>query len=303
MSGAAQTPAQDVGPAPWSGFRFVYPVVSRRAGGVSLGVNLNPDKDCNFDCVYCQVDRSVPPTTLTVELDGLESELRSMIGLWAGGELFRRPPFVGVPAERRRLNDIAFSGDGEPTTSPVFLEAVSIAARLRKELLTGETKIILITDSTCLDRENVRAGLEILKGGAYELWAKLDAGTEDYYHRINRSRVPFAKVLDNIARTSQGCPLTIQSLFLGLHDDGPSRKEIEAYCDRIEAMLASGGQIVRIQIGTIARTPSSPSAMPLSDDRLLAIAAQIKARNGLPQQVLLRGMFQVSRQAVSAANS
>ena len=39
--------------------RFVYAVVSRRSGGVSIGVNLNPEKYCNFDCVYCQVDRTV----------------------------------------------------------------------------------------------------------------------------------------------------------------------------------------------------------------------------------------------------
>ena len=38
--------------------RFVYPVLSRRSKGLSLGVNLNPDKVCNFDCIYCQVDRT-----------------------------------------------------------------------------------------------------------------------------------------------------------------------------------------------------------------------------------------------------
>ena len=44
-------------PRSFEQFRFVYPVVSRRSGGVSIVVNLNPDTTCNFDCVYCQVDR------------------------------------------------------------------------------------------------------------------------------------------------------------------------------------------------------------------------------------------------------
>src|SRR5947208_956480 len=44
----------------WRENRYVYPVISRRSKGLSIGVNLNPDKVCNFDCVYCCVDRTTP---------------------------------------------------------------------------------------------------------------------------------------------------------------------------------------------------------------------------------------------------
>ncbi len=44
----------------WQSNRYVYPVISRRSKGLSIGVNLNPDKVCNFDCVYCCVDRTHP---------------------------------------------------------------------------------------------------------------------------------------------------------------------------------------------------------------------------------------------------
>ena len=44
----------------WREFDYAYPVLSRRSKGISLGVNLNPDKICNFDCVYCEVDRNTP---------------------------------------------------------------------------------------------------------------------------------------------------------------------------------------------------------------------------------------------------
>src|SRR3982751_4200972 len=96
--------------------RFVYPVLSRRSGGISLGVNLNPDKVCNFDCIYCQVDRTRQSETHFVELDALLVELEDMLRLVSSGQIYKTPEFASTPAHLQRLNDIAFSGDGEPTT-------------------------------------------------------------------------------------------------------------------------------------------------------------------------------------------
>src|ERR1700692_4448427 len=96
-------------------FRFIYPVLSRRSDGISLGVNLNPDKVCNFDCIYCQVDRSRQSETTFVETDALLVELEEMLRVVTSGELFETAEFAGTPPRWRRLNDIAFSGDGEPT--------------------------------------------------------------------------------------------------------------------------------------------------------------------------------------------
>src|SRR5215213_6121094 len=96
--------------------RFVYPVLSRRSGGISIGVNLNPDKVCNFDCIYCQVDRRAESETQFVEMEQLLEELEETLKIAASGELFRHPPFDATPEKLRRLNDIALSGDGEPTT-------------------------------------------------------------------------------------------------------------------------------------------------------------------------------------------
>src|SRR5215472_4428735 len=93
---------------------YVYAVVSRRSKGVSIGVNLNPDKVCNFDCVYCQVDRTTPPVVRDVDVPRLLEELEEMLDLVLSGRLFEMGHFQGTPAALRRLNDIAFSGDGEP---------------------------------------------------------------------------------------------------------------------------------------------------------------------------------------------
>ena len=62
-------------PRLFQGNKFVYPVLSRRSRGISVGVNLNPDKVCNFDCIYCQVDRRSEAETRFVATDRLLGEL------------------------------------------------------------------------------------------------------------------------------------------------------------------------------------------------------------------------------------
>jgi hypothetical protein len=77
--------------------RFVYAVVSRRAGGLSIGLNLNPDKVCNFDCPYCQVDRSpkgLENLTRGVDVARLSAELDGLLAWVKDGSLWSRAPFT-----------------------------------------------------------------------------------------------------------------------------------------------------------------------------------------------------------------
>jgi len=120
----------------WQSNRYVYPVVSRRSKGISIGVNLNPDKVCNFDCIYCSVDRrksNTPPPAWAVrdiDLDVLRAELVAMLETVRSGAIYRFDPFDKIPAELRRVNDVAFSGDGEPTSCPNFMGACKVAAEV-----------------------------------------------------------------------------------------------------------------------------------------------------------------------------
>src|ERR1043165_7077126 len=226
----------------WDEFFYVYPVISRRSQGVSIGVNLNPDKACNFDCVYCEVDRKTPYRVKLVDLPVLAAELEAMMEIRSSGQLFEREPFASAPQAWRRLNDIAFSGDGEPTTCNVFEQAVDLVFRLRNKH-DPAAKLVLISDSTMFHRPGVQAGLRRLMGGAFEGWGKLGAGTEPYYRIVNRSRVPFDRVLKNIADTATWCPLFIQTLFLRIHGQPPAEGEVEAYAQRINDIVALGGRI------------------------------------------------------------
>src|SRR5438105_758123 len=161
---------------------YVYAVVSRRSKGVSIGLNLNPDKLCNFDCVYCQVDRSTPGPVRDVDLDRLRDELEDMLDRVLSGRLFEEEHFRQTPEALQRLNDIAFSGDGEPTTCPEFPEIVEMVAEIKKRRGLDDVKLVLITNATMFHRERVGQGLKTLLANKGEIWAKLEAGTEDYYH-------------------------------------------------------------------------------------------------------------------------
>jgi wyosine [tRNA(Phe)-imidazoG37] synthetase (radical SAM superfamily) len=261
--------------------RFVYPVLSRRSGGVSVGVNLNPDKVCNFDCVYCQVDRTTRAETRFVETTQLLDELRGVLSLVASGALYETAKFAATPESLRRLNDIAFSGDGEPTTYKNFDELMDVAAGVKRELGLGEVKMVLITNASMFHRPHVERGLAVLDANNGEVWAKLDAGTEAYYHTIERTKVPFARVLENLAMAARVRPIVIQSLFLRLAGEGPSSAEIDAYCDRLNEVTAAGGAIKLVQVYTVARKPAESVVTPLSDAEVDAISELVRRRTGL----------------------
>jgi len=265
----------------FEGNRYVYAVISRRSHGLSIGINLNPDKACNFDCVYCQVDRRTPSAVRQVDLPRLRKELEAMLELAASGAIFQHPRFSGTPAALRRWNDIAFSGDGEPTAAKEFLEAVQLVCELKKAHGLGDIKILVLTNATLLHRPPVQQALRLLDAHQGEIWAKLDAGTAAYYHLIERTQVPFERVLANLKLTAQHWPIVIQSLFLRWHGEAPSDREIEAYCERLNEIVESGGQIRLVQVYTVARTPAERQALPLSDAEVDRLAELVRQRTGL----------------------
>ncbi len=261
---------------------YVYSVVSRRSRGVSIGVNLNPDKICNFDCIYCQVDRKTAAVTRFVDVEMILSELTAMIDLVVTDELFEEPEFRHVPEALRRLNDIAFSGDGEPTTAREFDEIVRRVAELKRDKGLDHVKMVLITNATMFHRPKVKDALEILDTNNGEIWAKLDAGTEPYYKRIDKSLIPFSRVLANIRDAATIRPLVIQSLFMNVDGQAPTDDEIDAYCDRLQAVLDDGGKIDRVQVYTVARKPPVDYVTPLKRAELDRIADQVGKRLPVP---------------------
>ncbi len=262
-------------------YRYVYAVVSRRSRGVSIGLNLNPDKVCNFDCVYCQVDRTTPGAGREVDVSLLCAELEGALDLVTSGELFEDPRFRGTPPALRRLNDIAFAGDGEPTTCPEFPRVVEEVAAIKRRRGLDAVKSVLITNATMLHRPAVQKALQTLHANNGEVWAKLEAGTEAYYHQIERTTIPFSRILANITEAAREAPLVIQALFLRLHGQPPPPEEQEAFCQRLNEIQAAGGRIKLVQVYTVARPPAESFVTALADAEVDALTELIRQRTGL----------------------
>ena len=234
----------------WLGNRFVYAVISSRAGGLSLGVNMNPDRLCNFDCSYCEVDRRLPSLERHLLVDVMAAELHRTLLAVRQGQLRSRPWFQALPAELLQLRHVALSGDGEPTLAPKFVEAVQAVARVRA--VGGFFKIVLLTNGTGLNQPNVLRGLEVLTKSD-EIWIKLDGGTQAFVDKVNRPNVPLEKILANILLVGRQRPVVIQSLFPAVHGDEPPLEEIQEYGQRLKELKAGGAQISLVQIYSAAR--------------------------------------------------
>jgi wyosine [tRNA(Phe)-imidazoG37] synthetase (radical SAM superfamily) len=252
--------------------RYIYAVVSRRARGLSVGVNLNPDKVCNFDCPYCQVDRTTPGGSARINVPTLAAELDDLLARVQDESLWNHPLFATAAPGLRHLVDIAFAGDGEPTSPKEFGEAARVVRELRdrRGLLAP---LRLITNATLLDRPRVKATLPFFD----ELWCKLDAGTEGYFHLVDGTKLPFRKVLDNLLETARARPIVVQSMFLTWEGAGPIASEVEAYTARLRDVVDGGGAIDLVQIYTVARKPADPRVGSLADARLEEIAFRVRA--------------------------
>ena len=265
----------------FSDFTFVYPVISRRSKGLSIGVNLNPDKVCNFDCIYCEVDRRIPGAVTEVDLRQMKDELTAMIRFAKDGGLAKEPKFDEVPWLTREVKDIAFSGDGEPTMIHNFADCVQIVVDVKQAEGLGATQIVLITDAAGLDKGDVKRGLELMDAHEGEVWGKLDAGTEEFFKAVNRTNVKFQRILDNLLATAKTRAIIIQSLFLKVHGEAMSAAELQAYCDRLNELTAGGGQIREVHLYTVARPTPEAFATKLEPAELESMAATVRECTGL----------------------
>jgi wyosine [tRNA(Phe)-imidazoG37] synthetase (radical SAM superfamily) len=257
--------------------RFVYVVVSARARGLSVGVNMNPDKQCNFDCVYCEVNRKDPPRESQLDVGVMAAELNRTLAFVCSGSVRERPWFHALPDEMLQLRHVAFSGDGEPTFAPNFAEAVQAVVHVRALGGFPFFKMVLITNATGLDRPQVQQGLKFFTKSD-EVWAKLDGGTEAYLNKVDRPNAHLDKILANILMVARQRPVIIQSLFPAINGEEPPLEEIEQYAQRLLELKVRGAQIPLVQIYSATRpTPNSGCGhLPLKTlSRIAQIVRQI----------------------------
>ena len=271
-----------------AGLTYVYPVLSRRAGGVSVGINLNPNNACNWHCVYCQVPDLVRGKAPVIDLGRLEAELRGFLGDLVHGDWMQR----FVPEGAREIRDIAFSGNGEPTSAAEFPQAVELVLRLRDEFglaVTGNSgepvPLRLITNGSLMMQSRVQEGVRRLGEAGGEVWFKIDGGTVEAIERINGVRLEPDAVARNLARCAALCPTWVQTCMFRWDGDAPTEADIEAYLDVLDQGRGAG--LEGVLLYGVARPSMQPEAgriKPLTAEELEVIAAQIR-KKGLTVRV------------------
>jgi hypothetical protein len=254
---------------------LVYPVYSRRSGGLSVGINLFPDqKSCPFDCPYCEV---FPFSTNAVfSLGQMEDDLRIVIA-----DAVER----NIP-----VKDICFSGNGEPSLSPDFPRALELASRIRGELVPS-AKLVLITNGAgLLDQKIFSLLVEASANPALDIWLKLDAGTSRWSQLMNRAEIPHDKLIAKIKNFAALAPFTIQTMLCSVDGKAPPPDEAQAWetlVVELAAIAANGvGKIRAVQIYGKARpSPDDPMAQDLPIAYLEERAASLKQALGLSAQI------------------
>jgi wyosine [tRNA(Phe)-imidazoG37] synthetase (radical SAM superfamily) len=250
--------------------RYVYPVVSRRAGGVSVGINLNTNNACNWRCIYCQVPGLTRGAAPAVDLAVLENELRTFLKELLHGDFMQNR----VPEDARHINDIALSGNGEPTSSAEFVRVILLIARIRAEVALPKTvKTVLITNGSLLYRDEVQQGLRDLARLNGEVWFKLDRASEAGMQLVNDIHMNMNKVRDNLIASIACCPTWLQTCWFALDGEPPSLQDEDDYLEFISALLRDGHKPKGVLLYSLAR-PSLQAEAP----RLSALTlAQLQA--------------------------
>ena len=240
-----------------SGLKYIYSVISRRAGGLSIGVNLNVNNACNWQCIYCEIPNLTRGSPPPIELDVLEDELRFFLHEIIHGDYMEK----NVAIEDRHLKDIAFSGNGEPTSAEEFPQVILIVKKILEEFnLLHKIKIRLITNGSLMHKESVLEGIQVLAKMNGEVWFKVDAALEENSKVINQVNIKPQQAIDRLKRCSEICPTFVQTCIFTIDNKEPNNKEIDAYIKLIDSAKKS---IKGVHLYGIARPSMQPEAYRL----------------------------------------
>lgn len=253
-------------------FIYVYPVVSRRAKGVSLGINLNVNNACNWRCVYCQVEGLIRGKPVAVDIIRLEYELDYMLDWIVNGDYVAKY----APVELRRFNDICLSGNGESTLSPQFAEAVGVIEKLRlKYGLTNSIKSILISNGSEIEYPQVIEGLRRLALNNGEVWFKLDRATQGGVNSVNQVILHMESIKRRLILCSGLCDTFIQTCMFRVNGIDPDAAEVSEY---IEFVADLKQHIKGVLLYSTARNPALPEGnniTSVSESFLSSIATRL----------------------------
>jgi wyosine [tRNA(Phe)-imidazoG37] synthetase (radical SAM superfamily) len=256
-----------------AGYTYVYPVISRRAGGVSIGVNLNPNNACNWACIYCQVPNLTRGNAPVIDLTQLETELHDFLVMVTSGDWLAQ----NAPEGARILQDIAFSGNGEPTSAREFGRVVEVVGRVLHDCdLLGKIKVRLITNGSLMHRKVVQDAVSALAAINGEAWFKIDRATVGGMAMVNQIEGNLSGVKRRLLACAARCPTWIQTCWFALDGKVPTDEELSAYLALVNEVKA---EIAGVHLYGLARQSMQPEAerlSALSEPALQAIGEKIR---------------------------
>jgi len=245
-----------------AGLTYVYPVISRRSGGLSIGINLNPNNACNWRCIYCQVPDLIRGTSPEIDLQQLQNELDEFLNDVIHGDFYDR---YEVAEELRIINDIAISGNGESTTSAEFDQVVELIGQsISRFGLQDKIKLVLITNGSLAHKEIVQSGLSKMRSINGEVWFKLDSATDAGLKNINNAGISIDRVKENLKIVSALCPTWLQTCVFKLDGELPSRNECECYLQFLSSLKKDNIKVNGVLLYGLARPSMQLEAPRLS---------------------------------------
>jgi len=219
------------------------PIHSRRFGK-SLGVDLSPGKkQCNFDCLYCELD---PAKTM-----GSQDEVLSVEEIALAVKTALK--------EHKDIDFITLTANGEPTLYPYLSELIDVINTFK-----GSTKTLILTNAAMID--DIKTQEALLKLDEVKL--SLDCATQKCLQKLDRSHSGIdvenikAGMLD--FKSKYDGPLVIEILIVKTLND--SKEEIAKLNEYLLKL-----QPTRIDIGTIDRPPAF-DVQPVTFQELLKIS-------------------------------
>ncbi len=260
-----------------AGLKYVYPVLSRRAGGLSIGINFNTNNACNWRCIYCQVPDLKIGAAPDLDFQLLEDELRFFLGEVLQGDFYDR---FQVEEGQRVIRDIAISGNGEPTSVRDFDKAVALIGKVTTDAgVFPQSHFVLITNGSLVHRPNVQNGLKVLKKYGGEVWFKLDSATDQGRALINNAGKSRQSCVENLLLSARICPTKLQTCLVDYDKRGLPVEEKDAYLDLLRNIKEKDCDLKGVMLYTIARPslqPESGRLETLPMDVLNAFAGEIR---------------------------
>lgn len=255
-------------------YKCVSEMASRHLKGRSIGVNLTPDKRCNYRCVYCEVDRSLAVSADEFSPAICRDELETLL------TRLQREETLG------EIRGIALAGEGEPTSCVLLPQVVAFVAEALQRYRMPTTRLILMTNGTCLHTPWATDSLTRMREAGGEIWIKLDAGTQLHMNAVNGTLYPIEALTDKIV--SAGCDgeIVLHSVFLNRQGVPPSLEEVSAYVERVKNIRTRGARIKKVQVCTIAGPLAEDALTPLRFQALSAIAGRLEGEAGVRAGVI-----------------